>query len=183
MLLVLSSLVSRLLGFAVPAYSGDTDGRWHPTSAHHTCGHPARDPLFSLAFTACLGPLLRQLPQGVTPLAFADDVMLIRSRASVLDGFCFWQLTVQGVSLSLSVQKAAVWDPRADPAFLAWFTETYPGSVVSPDGVTIRGLPAAEPGAHEIDWAPAWRDDPFGAAFLVLAKRIWTAICRPLPNS
>ena len=35
------------------------------------------------------------LSRGVTPLAFADDVMLICSRASVLDDLRHWQLTLQ----------------------------------------------------------------------------------------
>ena len=130
-------------------------------------GIPQGDPLSSLAFTATLGPLLRTLPpRGVTPLAFADDVMLICSRAAVLDDLRHWQRTLQGIGLSLSLEKTAVWDPRADAAFAARFQEAYPGTVVSADGVTICGLPVAELGSEDIDWLMAWGDDRYVAAFL-----------------
>ena len=44
-----------------------------------------------LAFIAALGPRLRLLPaRSVTPLAFADDVLLICPRASALDDFAYW---------------------------------------------------------------------------------------------
>ena len=144
-------------------------------------GIPQKNPLSSLAFTAALGPSLRRLPtRSVTPLAFADDVLLICPRASALDDFAYWQRALGELGLTVSVGKTAVWDPRGDPEWAARFCAAYPGAVVSADGLTICGLPVAELSPDHLDWDMAWGNDPFLAQFLRTAQDRLTVRLRAL---
>ena len=152
------------------ALAPDADGLRVPLWTE--VGIPQGDPLSSLAFTATLGPLLQRLTSShaVTPLAFADDVLLISPPAIAVDALHIWRTFLQEVDLALATQKTAICDPTDNAAFRTAFTSVYPGTMVSTASITLCGLPVADADAAEAPWPLARGQDGFLRDFLTTAR-------------
>ena len=103
-------------------------------------------PMSSLTFTAIFAQPLADMAASedtpVTPLAFADDTLLITPRYSVTTVVSRWEAALRPHLLSLSLHKIFIWSPQCDTP-PAEIVTAFPSATFSADGIIICGLPCA----------------------------------------
>ena len=137
-------------------------------------GIPQGDPLSSLTFTAVLARPLATMAEmtdaSVTPLAFADDTLLVCSRDQIAPVVQQWEHLLTAHSLRLNHSKLSIWLPEcADPP--AELLHAFPHASFSASGIIICGLPSASSSsAHDPDALLPWGTQDFTLAHLETLK-------------
>ena len=137
-------------------------------------GIPQGDPLSSLTFTAVLARPLATMADmhdaHVTPLAFADDTLLVCGRDHVTPVVRQWEHLLSAHSLTLNHGKLSIWLPECarPPDELR---RAFPEASFSPSGIVICGLPtASSSSAHDPDALLPWGTQAFTLAHLETLK-------------
>ena len=129
-------------------------------------------PLSALAFAVTIGPALRRVADSQlgTPLAFADDVVLISTAPAAAEFLRAWQAALHPLTLNISPAKLAVWAPGAPEGFWHTFAALYPDARRATQGFVMCGLPVDTLDADLHDQHVPWGARPFLEAFLAEAR-------------